>query len=408
MNGNRTLSRLNLLNIVLVFSVSCLLLTVMPAMAQEHSSSVPSNKEDVAREVLANEIMQYLRAEYLGERVGHLSSEELRESASYYPHYPRHITDSTGRSVTIYKPINRLIVFSATYGDAIRIVNAKERVVGVSSAITKDVFYFPVLSKLPAIGSLWEPDLEAIIALEPDVILTCEKFPAPEKVDDLLPENIKVIRMVFTDPVTLEEELNKLGYLLDKEKEAGEFIKFYRGHMGTIESRLEVLSEDRKPKVYFEYSKEYEAASEGSVHHHLCFLAGGNNIAVDLLGAYPKVDAEWLLAQDPAIIVKWAPRDTLQIKRDELKGRTGLADVTAVKAEKVYAIAYEITTRPACFVGVLYMAKWCYPELFEDIDPKAIYNEYQARFLDLDIDMDVVYPSDSVNYGIENLSSSIA
>ncbi|KAF5429410.1 hypothetical protein C5S36_15530, partial [Candidatus Methanophagaceae archaeon] len=34
----------------------------MPAMAQEHSSSVPSNKEYVAREVLANEIMQYLRA----------------------------------------------------------------------------------------------------------------------------------------------------------------------------------------------------------------------------------------------------------------------------------------------------------------------------------------------------------
>ncbi len=42
------------------------------------------------------------------------------------------------------------------------------------------------------------------------------------------------------------------------------------------------------------------------------------------------------------------------------------------------------------------MAKWFYPDLFEDLDPQAIHQEYLTRFQGLDYDLDeygvFVYP----------------
>nr|CBH37990.1 putative ABC transporter, solute binding protein [uncultured archaeon] len=306
------------------------------------------------------------------------------------------LVDSADRTVTVKKPVDRITAFSTTYAEALRIVNAKENVVGVSSAITKDEIFFPELSKLPSFGGMWSPDIEALIALEPDVVLTSKKWPSPAKLEDkLVGTDIIVIRMEFTDPEVLAKEMNKLGYMLNKNEEAGDFIEFYQGYLDTIKDKIEELSEDDKQRVYLEYSKEYQAASEGSVLHQLCTMAGGINIAKDLEGSYPEIDAEWLLLENPDIMIKWCPRDYPKAKRDELMGRSVLANLSAVKDDEVYAIAYEITTRPAGFVGVAYMAKWFYPEQFTGLDPKAIYQEYLTEFQGVDIDIDVAYPAAS-------------
>ena len=306
------------------------------------------------------------------------------------------LVDSADRTVTVKKPIERITAFSTTYAEALRIVNAKENVVGVSSAITKDEIFFPELSKLPSFGGMWSPDIEALIALEPDVVLTSKKWPSPAKLEDkLVGTDIIVIRMEFSDPEVLAKEMNKLGYVLNKKEEAGEFIEFYQGHLNTIKDKIDGLSEEDKQRVYLEYTNEYKAASEGSVLHQLCTMAGGINIAKDLEGAYPKIDAEWLLLENPDIMIKWCSRDDLKAKREELMGRSVLANLSAVKDDEVYAIAYEITTRPAGFVGVAYMAKWFYPEQFTGLDPKAIYQEYLTEFQGVDIDIDVAYPATS-------------
>jgi len=38
-------------------------------------------------------------------------------------------------------------------------------------------------------------------------------------------------------------------------------------------------------------------------------------------------------------------------------------------------------------IGAVYMAKWFYPELFEDMDPDAIFQEFMDRFLQYDFDV---------------------
>ena len=63
-------------------------------------------------------------------------------------------------------------------------------------------------------------------------------------------------------------------------------------------------------------------------------------------------------------------------------------------------VASEVTRYrrlPEYFIGVAYMAKWFYPELFEDLNPKSIHQEYLTRFQGLDYDLNehgvFVYPA---------------
>ena len=76
--------------------------------------------------------------------------------------------------------------------------------------------------------------------------------------------------------------------------------------------------------------------------------------------------------------------------------RTGLEHVTAVENGTVYIITNHVIGGTRNFIGIGYLAKWLYPELFSDLDPKAVHQEYLTKFQGLDIDLDekgvFVYP----------------
>ena len=61
----------------MVLLASAVPLAVMPAVAQSSVPSTAEEIEEVASAVLANEIMLYLRAEYFGDGINHLSLGEF-------------------------------------------------------------------------------------------------------------------------------------------------------------------------------------------------------------------------------------------------------------------------------------------------------------------------------------------
>ncbi len=94
--------------------------------------------------------------------------------------------------------------------------------------------------------------------------------------------------------------------------------------------------------------------------------------------------------------------DSTEIKafRDSIRNRPELAVVKAVGDERVYVYFHRLPDGLRFIVTTAYMAKWFHPELFSDLDPKAIHQEYLARFLRLDYDLDeqgvFVYPEEPV------------
>lgn len=76
--------------------------------------------------------------------------------------------------------------------------------------------------------------------------------------------------------------------------------------------------------------------------------------------------------------------------------RPGWDDINAVKNGDVYILSIDVFAGAKYFVGLNYLAKILHPDLFSDLDPEAVHQEYITRFQGLDYDLDkhgvFVYP----------------
>ena len=217
-------------------------------------------------------------------------------------------------------------------------------------------------------------------------------------------------------PFNLKRILRKLGYILDKEDEAEEYVKWRIGGIDEIKSRTEGLPENEKPRVLMlsrptPGTKTLKAKAKTDTFGQICLLAGGKNIADDFpefvhVGSIT-VDPEWVIEQNPEFIFVHDartpygydmddPSPRITEIRDELMNRPELATVNAVKTGNVY-ILNGIFRNDASggIVGAVYLAKLFHPDLFEDLDPEAVHQEFlELQHFDYDLDEHgvIVYP----------------
>ena len=83
--------------------------------------------------------------------------------------------DFCEKSVSVKKPVRSIVVLSDSTADAIRVLGAEDKVVGIGSGLANENILLPVMSKLPTVGGGSQrgtaPDYEAILNLKPDIIL---------------------------------------------------------------------------------------------------------------------------------------------------------------------------------------------------------------------------------------------
>ncbi len=309
------------------------------------------------------------------------------------------IVDSADRIVTVKKPEEGIIPLSDPHADVIRVLEAENNVVGVTTGIAKEKTLLPEMSKMPTVGSGWKPDIEKIIELHPDVVIHYVTW-APELEEKLEPAGISVIRLDFTMPENILEEVIKLGYVLNKRSRAEEFVNWYNSYEDIIKSRTKELSEEEKPRVYIELYPniwENKAFGGGSSGDQQCKIAGGINIARELLST-AKVDPEWVITQDPEIIIQvvtskapsgYGVDDITGVKavREKEMNRPEFQNITAIKNGDVYVMASDIRCGIQGIICIAYWAKWFQPDLFIDLDPQAIHQEYLDRFQRIDYDI---------------------
>jgi len=307
--------------------------------------------------------------------------------------------DNTKRVVTVKKPIERIVILSTDSAEVVRSLGGKEKIVGVTTHLAKDNIFFPDIALLPTVGSSFHPDWEMVLSLDPDIVFAYTS--AFTYFGDVL-ETLDVTVAGFTNCKLLERDvqLRELGYIIGKRDEAEELINFYHECTDPIEEMVEEISEEDKPKVYIECYSDYTARTRRSGTHPMCEIAGGTNIGADLQGegTTVKVDPEWIIDQNPDIIVKvvsgskvhsgYDEDDPSGMKevRDNIMSRPGFDGISAVRNGRVYLICPDICDRSSNSIGVAYLAKWFHPDLFEDLDPQTIHQQYiDIHGLDYDL-----------------------
>lgn len=199
---------------------------------------------------------------------------------------------------------------------------------------------------------------------------------------------ISIVALDLYRAEDLPAEMKMRGSILGKTDYADKYLEFFCNIADAVQERTSKLPADKKARIYLEGYADLNTYTKGKGGDQACTMAGGVNLASDLEGAYPEVESEWVMIQNPDVIVRltspseiacgYSTDDSMGFasKRKEILARTGWSNISPVKNDRVYMLLYEFGASPAVPVTIAYMAKWFYPDLFPDLDPKALHQQY--------------------------------
>lgn len=308
------------------------------------------------------------------------------------------IKDSQGRTRRISSPPQRIVSVNSDVTELICAFGEKGRIIGVAD--TAD--FPPSVKDKPKVGPAFTPSVEKILALKPDVVFGYGKFLKPEIIAQLERAGVPVVLLDCYKLSTLAQDIRTLGVILNRQKEAATYIAYFEKYQKMFEDRTKSIPPAKRPRVYIEGYTDYLGSGPGSGAAEMVDIVGARNIADALRVPYPKVSPEWVVAQNPEVIIKACgtsvpsgygeKADAMKKKRAEIMRRPGWDKITAVKQGKVYLLSSEIYTGPRVIVGLTYFAMWLYPELFKDVNPEAVHREMLERFHGIELKGAYVYP----------------
>jgi iron complex transport system substrate-binding protein len=305
------------------------------------------------------------------------------------------LLDQADRIVTVPRPIERVVTTFPSVTRAIVVVDGIDRIVGVSSVLTKYsdkmlcLQAYPELKEISTVGMHTEPNAELILALKPDVIFSWSSSA------EVLQEKTGIPVITITTPSYFDEgswESYRLaGRVLGKEEKVEELISYATDKIEGITEVTSEIPEDEKPKVYFvsccqgicDITKTWGRYAPGD-------LAGGINVAKDqvLSSGSSIVSKEQIIDWNPDMILLHGGSKTNQwdLSIEDILADPDLQTVNAVKTENVYYTkGYMIGWDPATgLTETFYMAKLFHPDEFEDLDVEAENNEILERFYGAD------------------------
>lgn len=300
------------------------------------------------------------------------------------------VTDSAGRTVEIALPVERIAILDSGTADVLRALGALDRLVGSHQAVADDPFFAEIADVTP-VATHSEISFEALAEVQPDLVISSVRAHGVVTDNEVLSGlDIVDLKLSLRRPELMKEEVALLGRILQAEERADELIDFYEHWEAFVADRVGDLADDERRRVFVEYhSGDYATGGPGSRFYEQVVLAGGINLSADIDGEV-QVDAEWVVQQDPdvflremsATILGYHVTSTAQAEQlhDEIVSRPVIDATTAVRNGDVYLLPTNIYSRPAYVIGVLYLAKWLYPDRFEDLDPEAVHREYIETF----------------------------
>ncbi|MEO8677356.1 MAG: cobalamin-binding protein [Casimicrobiaceae bacterium] len=246
------------------------------------------------------------------------------------------VRDDTGSTIKLPAPAQRIVSLAPHATELLFAVGAGSRIVG-----TLDTSDWPAAAKaIPRVGDSRALDLEQILTLKPDLIVTWP-WTAPAQVDVLRARGIPVFT---TMPATIDgiaANLERMGALAGDPAAGWRESKAFRDRLAQLRARN---AEARKVRVFYEI---WDAPLYTIGGRHLITqgieVCGGKNIFAALTLPAPAVDVEAVLAAKPEAIIAGAERGA---RPGWLDGWRRWKELPAVAKDHLYAVDADLLHRP--------------------------------------------------------------
>ena len=303
-------------------------------------------------------------------------------------------TDTNGDEITLPNAASRIVCLNGDAAEMLIVLGAGDRVVGLTQTAMNDPVLMAHLRNAENVGDWQTPSVERILALHPDAVITYSSS-KPKNADQFTAAGISLIYLDCYKINTLEHDAIAMEQLIGEEEAADAYLSWLNKWADLISSKTKDISLDAYPRVYIEGYTDYSAQGTDSGSDMLVTRAKGKNIAQGLQGQWPKVTPEWVMKEDPAVIIKVIaakPDLTLASAWESLINRAGFKDLTAVTDNNVYIMNGDLTLGPRSPAGLVYVASLLHPDLFSDISPRDALVSYADSFVPGADEGETVYP----------------
>lgn len=255
----------------------------------------------------------------------------------------------------------RIVSLAPSITETVFALGAGERLVGVSTYCD----YPPEAARIDRVGSFLTPNIEAIVAARPDLVIG---IPSPGNRNPVESIERLGLRVLTVDPETIDQTkaaILAIGEALGRVSAAQELVARIDAEFAAVEARLTGVAPRRVLMVVGH--TPLIAAGRGTLQDELITRARGQNLAGAASGRWPHLNLELVVAAAPEVIV-----DT-SMGNEERAGAAATMEfwrafptIPAVRNRRIYGYGAYDVLRPGPRIGAAFvtMARFIHPEAF--------------------------------------------
>jgi ABC-type Fe3+-hydroxamate transport system substrate-binding protein len=308
-----------------------------------------------------------------------VKTETTNINAKKLPETEVTITDMAGRTVTLNKTPERVVVLTSYWVETLRLLNVDDKIVGIGNYVPSSGYISDYIKEKPKVGSTFKGlNWEAVVSLNPDLIIT-DWYDGKYKDKEIIERAEELgIPVVALQAKTVDDNLKCieiLGKIFGKKDRADEIIDLMQSKLNEVK---EVAKQVTKKNVLIisapkDISGPISVYAKGSAWGSIPELIGAHNMAFDreFDTQWPKVDLEKMIAwwkdADVIVVVSYSD-DKLEKAVEEIKEDPRWKEIKAVKEGHVYGVpaggkfGHFLDWGPRIVAGVYQFGSVIYPE----------------------------------------------
>lgn len=248
------------------------------------------------------------------------------------------LIDDAGHEVVLHTPATRVLTLAPSLTETLVALGAFGELVGRTVFDTA-----PELQRIPSVGDMSTPSLEAMVSLEPDLVVALRGSASETLRPRLAASGTPLFAFEISDTTDVFRTVDRLGTLVGRTRTADSLSAAIRDELTEIRHSVEDLPE---PAVlYMIWHDPPIVAGPGSYIQQLVELAGGRAALPELRAPWPSVSLEGILSHDPDIVLV-SIGDEPSYTVGQLRDAPGWRDLHAVREGRIYDLPVELMNRP--------------------------------------------------------------
>ena len=260
--------------------------------------------------------------------------------------------------------VDRIVSLAPNITEILFAIGLGDKIAGV----TLDSDYPADAAEKPKVGTFWQPDIEAVVAARPDLVITLGFQQQKNLAERLRRIGYNSLTVNIEKVSDLFDAIERIGAAAGRQRQANELISRIRTKLQQLAN---LLGAEAKVRVLWVVQREpLRVAGRDTFINEMIELAGGENAVGPTVHKYPPIGSEQVIACNADVIIESAMgREDIENQRDRaLQHWSKFKYLPAVASRRVYVIRGDTVSRlgPRLYEGTETIAGCLRPHLFEN------------------------------------------